>query len=356
MHRQPRDGREQPSPHRKTPGAVCARGSAALAAAWLAAAAGPAAAQGQSLPASPAAQDYPNREIRSICNFAAGSGADILVRFFSDQLSRRAGKPVLVENRPGAQGALATEATAKARPDGYTINITAPGSTLAMAPHLFKQLNFDPVKDFAAVTTVARLSFAIAVDASRPIRSIAELVEFLKKKPGHGAYGTGSNSGQVTGEVFKDMAGLTTQYVNYKASVQAVTDLLGGQTDFIAYDMTFLAGQMRAGRVRVLALSSAQRSGTFPDIPTMAELGYAGFDITPWWGVIVPAGTPRPIIDRLNAEVVKIMQDPESTALFERARLLVVANKPDEFAAMIKAGHAAWGEVIRLTGITGEGQ
>src|SRR6266571_2606229 len=153
------------------------------------------------------AQEYPAREIRSICNFAAGSGADILVRYYSDRLARLAGKPVLVENKVGAQGNIATEYVARAKPDGYTIMITPASSTLAAARHMFKQLSFDPIRDFTPVTTLAKLSFAIAVDAKGPIRSIAELTEYLTRKPGDGNYATGSNTGLVAAELYKEMAG-----------------------------------------------------------------------------------------------------------------------------------------------------
>src|SRR6266852_378183 len=175
-----------------------------------------------------AAQDYPAREIRSICNFSAGSGADIVVRYYSDRLSKLAGRPVVVENKVGVQGNIATEYVARSKADGYTIMITPASSTLAAARHLFKQLPFDPDKDFVPVTTLAKLSFAIAVDAKSPVKTIAELTEHLKKKPGHGAYATGSNTGQVTGELYKEMAGLRTIYVPYKQTMSALTDVIGG--------------------------------------------------------------------------------------------------------------------------------
>src|SRR5216110_2274642 len=154
------------------------------------------------------AQDYPSREIRSICNFSAGSGADIIVRWYSDRLSKLAGRPVVVENKPGNQGTVATDFVAKSRPDGYTLMITPASSTLASAPHLFKKLPFDPLKDFDAVTTLLTLSFTIAVDANGPLRSLPELVARLKSKPGDGFYGTQSNSGQVAAELFKERLGL----------------------------------------------------------------------------------------------------------------------------------------------------
>src|SRR4051812_4855655 len=161
-------------------------------------------------------QDYPQREIRSVCNFAPGSGADIIVRYYSDKLSRLAGKPVIVENKPGAQGLVATDYVAKARPDGYTILVTPASSTLATAPHIFKQLPFDPLRDLAPVTTINSLAFTLAVDAAKPYRTIDDLVAALRAKPDNGFYGTQSNSGQVSAEIFKEMLGLKTLYVPFK--------------------------------------------------------------------------------------------------------------------------------------------
>src|ERR671937_13608 len=165
-----------------------------------------------------AAQDYPAREIRSICNFAPGSGADIIVRYYSEQLAKLAGKPVLVENRPGAQGLVATDYVAKSKPDGYTILITPASSTLATAPHIFKQVPFDPLRDFAPVTTINSLAFTIAVDAAKPYRTIDDLVAALRTKRDNGFYGTQSNTGQVAAELMKAQRALNTVYVPFKAT------------------------------------------------------------------------------------------------------------------------------------------
>src|SRR3989304_3410758 len=191
-----------------------------------------------------AAQEYPSREIRSIVNFAPGSGADILVRWYSDQLSRLAGKPVGGENKPGAQGTLATVFAAKSRPDGYPIMITPASSTLAAVRYIFKKLPFDPQKDFASVPTLSSLAFVLAVDASRPINSVADLIKHLKSRPNDGFYGTGSNTGQIAAEVFKTGAKLKTTYVPYKTNAQALSSLLLGEGDFISYDATW-AGRRR---------------------------------------------------------------------------------------------------------------
>ncbi len=297
------------------------------------------------------AQEYPAREIHSICNFSAGSGADILVRYYSDRLSKLTGKAVLVENRAGVQGNLATEYVARSKADGYTIMITPASSTLAAARHLFKQLPFDPDKDFAPVTTLAKLSFAITVDAKSPIRTVAELTEHLKKKPGHGHYATGSNTGQVTGELYKAMAGLSTTYVPYKQTMSALTDLISGEVDFMTYDVTFLVPQVRSGRVRLLAVTSATRLATLPDVPTMAESGFPGYDLTPWWGVVVPAGTPKVIVDQLAAWFNQITASEETRKFLENLATDPFPGNPESMAALIRAEIEQWGKYVRLAKI-----
>jgi tripartite-type tricarboxylate transporter receptor subunit TctC len=305
-----------------------------------------------SVAATPAVgQEYPAREIRSVCNFSAGSGADILVRYYSDRLSKLAGKAVVVENRPGVQGNLATEYVAHSKPDGYTIMITPASSTLAAARHLFKQLPFDPDRDFAPVTTLAKLSFAIAIDAKSPIRTIAELTEYLKRKPGHGHYATGSNTGQVTGELYKEMAGLSTVYVPYKQATSALTDTISGEVDFMTYDITFLLPQARSGRVRILAVTSAARLATLPEVPTMAESGFPGFDLTPWWGVVVPAGTPQPVVDKLAAWFNQITASDETRKFLENLATDPFPGSPESMAALIRIEIEQWGKYVRLAKI-----
>jgi len=297
------------------------------------------------------AQDYPAREIHSICNFSVGSGADIVVRYYSERLAKLAGRPVVVENRSGVQGTLATEFVAHSKPDGYTIMITPASSTLAAARYMFKQLRFDPDKDFVPVTTLAKLSFAIAIDGSSPIRSIAELTESLKKKPGHGSYATGSNTGQVTGELYKEMAGLTTTYVPYKETMSALTDTITGRVDFMTYDITFLVPQARAGRVRILAVTSATRRAALPDVPTMVESGFPGYDLAPWWGVVVPAGTPKPVVDRLAAWFNQITTSDETRKFLENLATDPFPGSPESMAALLRTEIDQWGNYARLAKI-----
>jgi len=299
-------------------------------------------------PALAAAQDYPAREIRSICNFAAGSGADIVVRYYSDQLAKLAGKPVIVENRPGAQGSVASAYVAKSAPDGYTIHITPASSTIATAPHIFKQLPFDPLKDFAPVTTLASLSFTVSVDASGPLKSIDDLIRHLKAKPGNGFYATQSNSGQVAAELLKSKTGLVTEYVPFKVTGDAFVALLSGQVDFMSVDATWAKNQ---SKVRILAVTSARRSGQLPDVPTLAEVGIPGIDIAPWWAVVVPAGTPRPIVDKLAGWFNQITNAEETKQWLARSALDAFPGSPESMAALLKTEVERWGSYVRLARI-----
>ena len=295
------------------------------------------------------AQDYPAKEIRSVCNFSAGSGADIVVRWYSDRLSRLAGKPVVVENVVGAQGGMATAQVARARPDGYTIMITPASSTIAAARHVFKQLPFDPDRDFVPVTTIASLGFVIAVDASRPVRTIAELVADLKAKPNDGFYGTGTNTGIIAAELLKERAGLKTVHVPYKATASALTDLLLGQTDFIVYDASWASTQQQ--KLRILAITSAKRSATLPGVPTMQEAGFGEYDLTPWWGVVVPAGTPKGVVDRLAGWFNQITESADAKQFLERYALDPMPGSPESMAALLKAEIVNWGRWAKLARI-----
>ena len=301
--------------------------------------------------AAASAQEYPSRDIRSICNFAPGSGADIVVRYYSEKLARLAGKPVVVENKPGANGAIATDALAKSKPDGHTLMITPASSTIAAAPHLFKNLPFDTTRDFAAVTTIASLSFVFMVDAARPIRTVDELIAHLKSRPGQGFYGTSNNTGVIAAELFKAKTGLQTTYAPYKQNQQALTDLLQGTVDFLSYDATWASTQVKGGRIRVIAATAAKRSVAFPDVPTLTELGYGGNDVSPWWGVVVPAGTPKPVIDRLAGWFNQITSEPDTRQFLARTAFDPFPGSPEQMAALMKSDAARWKSYVELAKI-----
>ncbi len=272
------------------------------------------------------------------------------MRYYSDRLARLAGRPVIVENRPGAQGLVATDYAAKSKPDGYTILITPASSTLATAPHIFKHLPFDPLRDFAPVTTINSLAFVIAVSAGGPLRSMDELVARLRAKPGHGFYGTTSNSGQVTAELFKELSGLKTEYVPFKVTTDGLASLLGGEIDFFAIDATWAVTQ-HPHKIRILAVTSAKRAGVLPDVPTMQELGFKDFDITPWWGVVVAAGTPRPIVERLAGWFNQITAMEETRQFLARGALDPLPGTPDSMAALLRTETERWGRFVRLAKI-----
>jgi tripartite-type tricarboxylate transporter receptor subunit TctC len=300
------------------------------------------------------AQDYPVRDIRAISPVAAGSGGDILVRYYADKLSRLAGKPVVVENRGGAQGVVGTEAAARAKPDGYTLLFTPASSMLAAQPHFFKKLPFDPFKDFASVVPLAWLPFGIVVDAKSPIRTMADLSAHLRTRKGDGFYGAGNNSGIGTAELYKEMAGLKTTHVPYKSAPQGLAGLLEGQIDFLVWDSTFLSGHVRAGRVRMLAVTSAKRSDSLPDVPTMQESGFPGYEISSWWGLAVPAGTPRPIIDKLAGWMNEISSTEETRQFLAKVATGVMTGTPELMASMLKTEYERWGRLVKLAKIEPE--
>jgi len=253
------------------------------------------------LPSAVSAQDYPTREIRSVVNFPPGSGMDIMIRYYSIKLAELAGKPVIVENKPGAAGNIATEYVVRSKPDGYTIMITPASSTLAAAASTFKKLPFNPQWDLQPVLLLTKLGFVFVVPATSPARSMSDLTALLKNKPGHGAYGIGTNTGIVTVEMYKVRTGLDTNQVMYKGSAESFNDLYGGQIDFTSTDPTAVAEPIKAGKLRALAVTSTTRLRSLPDVPTMQEAGFPDFDFTPWIGLVVPAGTPQPIVDKLAA-------------------------------------------------------
>jgi tripartite-type tricarboxylate transporter receptor subunit TctC len=301
-----------------------------------------------------AQQDYPTREIRAICAYAAGSGADVLVRYYSDQLSRLAGKRFLVENRVGAQGIVGTEYAARAEPNGYTILFVPASANLAAAPHLFKKLGYDPIKDFATVAPISWLPFTFAVDAKSQTNSLKDLVAELKRKGTKGSYGIGNNTGQVSAALLKEMAGLQSVQISYKTLAQAIPDLSAGQLDFIVWDATGMSGQAKGGRVKILAVTSARRSSSLPDVPTMAELGYNGFDLSAWWGVVVPAGTPKPIIDKLAGWIAQINASEETRKFLANVATDVLNGSPEWMANQIKVDTERWARFVKLANIEPE--
>ncbi|MDF2118117.1 tripartite tricarboxylate transporter substrate binding protein [Roseiarcaceae bacterium H3SJ34-1] len=297
-----------------------------------------------------AAQTYPRGPIKVLCSFAAGSGADVIVRFFANKLAEQSKATVIVENRVGAQGNIGTAAVAHARPDGQTILITA-NTVLAAAPHLFKDLGWDPRKDFAPVGMLARLSFVFAVDAKSSMKSMDDLVQELQKSGEKGFYGSTVNTGIVAAELFKAQKNLSTQRIPFKDVSDALGGLLQGEVTYIIYDTPWVLGNARAGKIRPLALTSKFRSSSFADVPTMAELGYKDYDLTPWWGVVAPAGTPEAIVKQLTAWFAQITAAPDTKAFLNKIAADPYPGTPDDMKAQLESDFKAWGDYVRLANI-----
>jgi tripartite-type tricarboxylate transporter receptor subunit TctC len=296
------------------------------------------------------AQEYPAREIKAICPFAPGTGADIVVRFYATKLSDLAGKPVVTENRPGAQGLLGTEATIRAKPDGYTIGFNPAASTLAAAPHIFKKLSFDPLKDAEGVALMLSVQFVLVVDAKKGINSVAELTKFLKEKKGDSFYGGSTNSGIVASEIYKKGIGVDVKRVNYRSAFDAMNEMASGNIDFYFTDATTTLGQVAGGKWKPLAVTGAKRTAAFPDLPTMAELGYP-MELSPWWGVIVPAGTPQPIKDKLALWTGKINAMDDTKAFLKKNGLDPLAGDAATMRALLVKDTQRWGEWAKLANI-----
>ena len=293
------------------------------------------------------AQDYPAREIRVFCAFAPGTGADIVVRYYATKLAELAGKPVITENRPGAQGLLGTEAVARAKPDGYTIGINPAASTMAAAVHVFKSLSFDPMKDLDLVGTILSVPFVLVVTPKELVRTLADLTKQLKEKKDDAFYGGSTNAGIVAAELYKNTIGLDVKRVNYRSVLDALNEMSSGKIDFYVTDATTALAQIGAGRYRALAVTSSTRSAALPDVPTMTESGVV-MDFAPWWGVIVPAGTSKPIMERLAGWFEKIAAAPETKEFLVRNGLDPLPGDAALARSLLVRDTRLWGEYVKL--------
>ena len=299
-----------------------------------------------------AAGGWPNRPIRLIHPWAAGSGGDIVARLLSQKLQTELGQPVVVENRPGAGGNIGAQLAARQPADGYTIMTTAGG--FAIAPALFRNLGYDALKDFVPVTKIATAPLLVLVRADSPVRSMADLIALAKSDPkgvSFGSFGTGSPA-HLMGESINRLAGINMTHVPYSAG-NAATDLQGGQVTMAVLDALSQTPQVKAGRLRALALNGKHRLPSLPDVPTLAEVGIP-FELVGWHAMFAPAGTPREIVERLNRVVNQIIAMPEVKArIFDMALFPVQpATTPDQWAAMFRQDVQIWGELVRSAGIT----
>ena len=300
------------------------------------------------------AQSFPNKPIRLIVPYGAGGASDILSRHLGAQLAEAWGQQVLIDNKPGASGLLGAELVAKSPPDGYTIMLGVPAN-LCIAPALQPDaLRYDPVKAFAPITSVANIPVMIAVNPNVPAQNLAEFIALAKSKPGQINFGTAGTGGfpHLAGELFKVIAGVNIQHVPYKASVAAVTDMIGGRIDAVFDYLPSTMPQVRAGRARALAIASASRSPAAPDVPTVMESGLSNYQAISWFGVLAPAGTPKAVIDQYHREILRIVNTPEVRKQFASQGAEVFTNaSPEEFARLIQADTARWTEVIKAANI-----
>ncbi len=297
------------------------------------------------------AQGWPSKPVKWIVPFAPGGTTDILARTVGDKLSVALGQPVIIENKPGAGGGVGAEFTAKSAPDGYTI-MGGTISTHAINASLYNKLPYDPVKDFAAVTLIARVPNMLVVNPSVPAKDVRELIALLKANPGKYTFASSGNgtSQHLSGELFKAMAGVEMQHIPYKGSPPALQDVMGGQVTMTFDNITTAWPLAKEGRLRALAVTTARRSPIAPDVPTLAESGLPGFEVGSWQGVFAPAGTPPDIVRRLNAEIVKIINMPDVREKLVALGAEPVGNSPEEFSALVKSEVVKWSEVVRKSG------
>jgi tripartite-type tricarboxylate transporter receptor subunit TctC len=265
-----------------------------------------------------AAQEFPARDIHIICGYDAGTGADVIVRYFASKLEAAAGKPVIVENKGGALTTIAAKYVAQAKPDGYTMFITAGNSTMSANSYIFKSLSYDPVKDFTPVTTLLQLPFLLVTSPKTPVKTVTELTAYLKAKGDKVNYGQANAFGVAAAELYKTISGFGGVSVAYRSTPLAITDMNGGQIDFIFSDATFGVEQAKAGTINALAVTSSKRLSAAPEIPTMAEAGVTGFELIAWWGAWLPAGAPQPVVDKLAGWLNQIVATDESKEFMRR--------------------------------------
>jgi tripartite-type tricarboxylate transporter receptor subunit TctC len=294
---------------------------------------------------------WPSRPIRFILPFPPGGGTDILGRMIAERLSANLGQPVVTENRGGAGGNVGAEAAARSAPDGYTIVLVAP--SLAISPTLYSKINYDPVKDFAPISLVATVPNLMITQPSLPVQNLQEFIAHAKSKPGDLNFGSGGagTSNHLAGELFNLVAGTKLVHIPYKGVNLAMQDVLSGNVHLVFIGTPAATPHVKAGKLRALAVVAPQRSAALPEVPTVAEAGLREFEVTTWYGVLAPAGTPRPVINRVNAELVKIMHSPELKEKLAATGTDPLTSTPEEFAAYIKSEIAKWGDVIRKAGV-----
>ena len=307
------------------------------------------------LPAATIAQTWPSRPVKFVAPFPPGGPVDLLARLIGQKISEKSGQPVLIENKPGAAGNLGIEQVAKSVPDGTTF-LHVPAGNITINATLMRDMPFNWERDFTAVTMIATAPNLLAVHPSVPARTLQELIAHARANPGKLTYGSpGIGSGlHLSGELFRREAGIDIAHVPYKGTVQAMNDLIGGQITMMFGALPTLLPQVKAGKLRAIAVTSSQRSNTATDIPTIAESGLAGFDVSSWYAIMAPARTPPDMVNALADEVRRIVALPDVRQTLAAQGLTPVAMAPAEFAAQIRRETATWAKIIRDANIKAE--
>jgi tripartite-type tricarboxylate transporter receptor subunit TctC len=292
---------------------------------------------------------FPSKPVRIVVPQTPGGASDALARIMAQKLSEKWGQSVVIENRAGAGGNVGMEAVAQAAPDGYTLLMSYAGSH-AINPSLYKKLPFDPVKDFAPVATLATLPFVLVARPDAPFKSVAELIEQARKNPlSFGSAGNGSVN-HLLGVMFNMNTGTQLLHVPYKGAAPAMQDLMGGQINLVFTSLPSVAGSLRNGSLRGIAVTSSHRSGTFQHIPTLAESGLKNFDVSPWFGLFAPGATPPAVVRKINQDVNELLRHKDVIEKFAAQGADPLARQPEQFAAMLKADLSAWAEVVKTSG------
>lgn len=301
------------------------------------------------------AQDFPSRPIKLIVPAAAGGPTHVTATILAEKMQAILGQPVVVEPRPGAGNNLGADFVAKSDPDGYTLLLATIG-THAINQTLFKKLPFDPIKDFDPVSLVVRYPLLLVVNDDSPFKTVKDLIDFAKKNPGklNRASGGNGTSMHLSGELFVNQAGIDAPHIPYKGSAPALNDLLGGHVNFMFDSMITTVPLVEGGKLRALAVTGRQRSPLLPDVPTLAESGLPDYEAYGWTGIVVPAGTPKAVIGKLNSAVVEALKDPAVKEAFDKQAAEPVGSSPEEFAAFIRSETDKWAKTIRAAGITVE--
>jgi tripartite-type tricarboxylate transporter receptor subunit TctC len=301
--------------------------------------------------ASASAQTYPARAVRIVVPQAPGGASDVLARIIGKGLSERWHQPVVVENRAGAGGVIGTEAVAKSPPDGYTLLLAYDG-THAVNATLYRSLPFDPAKDFSTVATLANVPFVLAVNAQSPAKNVSDFIAHAKANPGKLTYGSAGNGSvnHLLGAMFGKGAGVQLVHVPYKGAAPALTDLIAGNVDAVFTSLPSVVSHVQGGRVRALAVTSAKRSGALPDVQTIAESGIPGFDVSPWFGLLAPAGTPPPIVARINDDVNALLKTKEVSDAFSSQGAEPFTTTPAAFESLLRRDIDKWAVVVKESG------